>query len=146
VKELTESSSEMSILHTVEEEKIQKKWKHRMASFLDSWPVAIFMTLITIYALFFDDIRIIFLPKIVDDYFNGLTIICLIFFTVEIIMSSISKKTYCNSFFFWLDIFSTVSLLTDIGWLMEGFIATSETSNVSAIFKTSRAGRITRVI
>ena len=48
------------------------------------------MTLLTIYALFFDDIRIIgFSDKKVDDGFFVVSSICLFFFVFEIVIASI---------------------------------------------------------
>lgn len=43
-----------------------------------------------------------------------MTSIALLLFTIEIIVQSIGKDGYANTFFFWLDLVSTVSLITDI--------------------------------
>lgn len=77
-----------------------------------------FMMIITMYALFFDDIRVILIPKVADDVFYAITSFSLLFFMVEIILASFAKKGYFNSFFFWLDVVSTITLITDIGWIM----------------------------
>ena len=37
-------------------------------------------------------------------------------------MASFAKEDYFNGFYFWLDIISTVSIITDIGWVMEGIL------------------------
>lgn len=74
------------------------------------------MTIITIYALFGDDIRVLSTDKDGDPYFWGLNIFCMVAFTLEIIVSSLAKHGYWNSFFFWLDVISTLSILLDIGW------------------------------
>lgn len=120
------------------------KWKKFTVKFLDSWFMSGLMTIITIYALFFDDIRILIIPKSVDDVFYAITSVALVLFLVEIILASLSKSGYFNSFFFWLDLVSTVSLIFDIGWIMD--IILSGTSSLLSLAKTSRAGRITRVI
>jgi hypothetical protein len=78
-----------------------------------------FMTIITIYALFGDDLRLLTCPKSIDDYFFAASSVCLFFFTVEIILASISQEGYFLGFYFWLDLVSTVSLITDIGWLWD---------------------------
>ena len=39
---------------------------------------------------------------------------CIGFFTIEILLPSISKPNYFNSFFFYLDVLATMSLLLDI--------------------------------
>ena len=75
------------------------------------------MTIITLYALFGDDIRVLVTDKNGDPTFWTLNIIALIAFSFEIILASICKLNYFNGFFFWLDIVSTLSLLLDIGWV-----------------------------
>lgn len=77
------------------------------------------MTLITIYALFFDDIRVIVFEKKVDDYFYGCTLFGMIAFTIEIVLASLVAEDYWFSFFFWLDVVSTVSMIPDCGWIWE---------------------------
>jgi hypothetical protein len=95
--------------------------KEKIAAFVDNSYVVIFMTIVTIYALFFDDIRLVVFTKSDDDIFFGITSACLFFFTLEIVLSSYSKPDeYFLSFFFWLDVVSTLSLIPDIGWIMDG--------------------------
>ena len=53
--------------------------------------------------------------KNADLAFDILTIICLCVFSIEIIISVLAKPDYFMSFFFWLDLISTVSLILDIG-------------------------------
>jgi len=76
------------------------------------------MTVITVFALFGDDIRILCAPKHADPYFYVVSATMMFLFAVEIILASFAKPDYLNSFFFWLDILSTISLITDIEPLM----------------------------
>ena len=78
------------------------------------------MTLITVYALFGDDIRAVAFKKNADNTFYSLTSVCMFFFTLEIILASIVKPDYFLGFYFWLDIIATVSLVFDIGWIWDG--------------------------
>lgn len=55
--------------------------------------------------------------KSADIGFDIVTIIVLSTFALEIIMSMIEKKGYNFSFFFWLDILSTCSMILDINIL-----------------------------
>ena len=52
------------------------------------------------------------------------------------------------SFFFWLDVVSTISMIPDIGFLWNLMIGegSSKANGATSVAKTSRAGRITRVI
>jgi Ion transport protein len=116
---------------------------------LESYPSVIFMSLVTLYTLFLDDIRTIFINKEKDDIFYGITLGCFIIFMIEIIIGATCRQIYFLTFFFWLDLISTFSMLPDIGWFWE--VVTGEGSNVQAgnatqLAKTSRAGRVTRVI
>ena len=71
-------------------EKPKPAWKVKMAKILDNKYWTIFMAIITIYALFGDDIRLVATGKSADPIFYILTIVCLIFFTIEIVMASLA--------------------------------------------------------
>ena len=123
-------------------------WKITMEKFVDNWTVALLMNIITIYSLFFDDIRIITFPKSSDDFFYGVTLVAMICFTLEIVLASISKEDYFLTFFFWLDLVSTLSMIPDCGWIWDPITGGGGSNAAAAtdLAKTSRAGRITRVI
>lgn len=128
--------------------KMKQKFKKSLANFIDNTGVVVFMTIVTIYALYFDDFRILLFPKQADDVFYGITLLGMICFTVEIIIASYAKDEYLYSFFFWLDIISTVSMIPDCGWIWQPLIEGGDGGGDSAtdLAKTSRAGRVTRVI
>ena len=90
------------------------------------------MTIITLYALFGDDIRVLSTDKYGDPSFWILNIVALVAFTAEIIIASLSKVEYFNGFFFWLDVVSTMSLLLDIGWVTQSLFNTSDTAGASS--------------
>lgn len=92
---------------------------------MNGWPIQIYMTLVTIYSLFGDDIRMLCFNVDADIVFNILTIISLVSFTIEIILACFAKDEYWLGFYFWLDIISTVSLFTDIGWVFDAMLGTS---------------------
>lgn len=94
-------------------------WKTKINKFLDNNYVLIFMTTITIFALFGSSIQAAFCPASVDFGFNIVQILLFSFFSIEIILSVISKDDYLFSFFFWLDLISTISLLQDIDWFFD---------------------------
>ena len=114
------------------------------------------MTLITIYALLGDDIRLLFFSKEADDGFLALTITAMGMFFIELVLASIGKPEYFNSFFFWLDALSTVSIITDIKPAMDfitGQDGEADGADAASLARASRgarigtrAGRMTRVI
>ena len=76
------------------------------------------MMVVTIYALFFDDIRIIFLPPAMDLTWDWVTLICILLYLAELILASIAIEGYFFSFFFWLDLVAAVSMIPDVGFLV----------------------------
>jgi len=99
------------------------------------------------YALFFDDIRIIAFSKQYDDVFYGATALGIFIFTIEIMLASYAQPNYLFHFFFYLDIISTLSMVPDCGWIWESFISGDiDSSGATNLAKASRTGRATRVI
>lgn len=80
------------------------------------------MLLITIYALIGDDIRLLAFEKEADDVFMWLNILAFGLFTLELILSSIGVDKYFGSFFFWLDLISTLSIILDIEPMTDAII------------------------
>ena len=87
------------------------------------------MFALTIYALVGDDMRLLFAHQSNDVTFSNITIVVMALFTVELGLSSFAHEEYFGSFFFWLDLISTVSLLTDIEQFMDMFQGKSEVQN-----------------
>jgi len=92
---------------------------------LESYPSVIFMSVVTLYTLFLDDIRTIFIGKDKDDIFFGITLLCFVIFMIEIIVGATCRRVYFLTFFFWLDLISTLSMLPDIGWFWDIVIGDS---------------------
>lgn len=76
------------------------------------------MTLVTLFALFGDDFRLWFCPSVIDPYFQGCLIFCLFLFTAEVLLNSCMVNDFKWSFFFWLDVVATLSLIVDIPWII----------------------------
>ena len=75
------------------------------------------MNVITVYSLFFDDIRVVVFPAWADYIFYAITFFAMIAFAGELCFASVVKEDYFLSFFFWLDMISTISMVPDIGWI-----------------------------
>lgn len=147
VDDLTKQISQLK-----QEERSRKKalWRLQLMWFIEHPATQIVMTIITVYSLFFDDIRIIAFPKSADSVFFGLTLFSFIAYCLEIILASIAIDGYFNSFFFWLDVVSTVTMLPDCGWIwypiMQQGSALLATGKTADIAKTTRSSRVTRII
>jgi hypothetical protein len=90
--------------------------------FLDHTVTIIVMTLATVFVLIGDDIDTLSLPPSADDDFDWAKTFCFIIFVIEIIIASFAKKDYVLSFFFWLDVISTISLLQEINFIINPII------------------------
>lgn len=129
-------------------------FKSYVIKFLDSTGLLIFMLIVTTYALFSDDVRVSAFSKDADDVFFALSSCAMIFFGLEMLLSFVLKPEYRWSFYFWLDLIATLSIVPDIGWAWDSIIgigssdnSTSNVSQIKSAGKSSRAGaRAARVV
>eukprot|EP00439_Symbiodinium_sp_Y106_P005596 s3618_g1.t1 len=115
----------------------------------------ILTTLLTVYALTGDDCRLLFTHQPADPVFDGLTLFCIVVFVLEIVLCMFAKDDYILSFFFFLDIISTITLVIDLTWIADIFQGDEEddmssdesvsgTAKIGA--RTSRVVRVLRLI
>lgn len=102
-----------------------------MNCILDNKLFVAFMTIITLYALFADDIRILACPWYLDEVFYGLTIFAFVCFAFELILACLAQDNYLCGFYFWLDFVATISLISDIGWIWNPLVGIEEIENAS---------------
>jgi hypothetical protein len=105
------------------ESKIRMKCAHNMLE--QTWFVTL-TTVLTLYALFGDDFRLATSDKPADIVFYVFSLLALIVFVVELIITSLGQPYYFEfgysktngfllpSFYFWLDVAATVSLYPDV--------------------------------
>lgn len=75
------------------------------------------MTINTLYSLFCSDVKMGFFDKTYDLNFDFFTTIAFVLFTVELFLLSLVNPEYFLGFYFWLDLISTASMITDIGYI-----------------------------
>ena len=68
-----------------------------------------------------DDIRLSSTTKENDIYFSAFLMLSLILFSAEILASSVSIDDYKYSFYFYLDIVATLSIISDLDFLLNQF-------------------------
>ncbi|CAD8081120.1 unnamed protein product [Paramecium primaurelia] len=125
-----------------------EKNSHRASIFeivLESTVFQVIINILTLYALFGDDIRVAAFRLSADIVFDALNITCLIMFSTEIILSVIVKEGYFLSFFFWLDTISTISLLLDISLFNQAVGLSGAGGQAKNTAGLARAGRASRV-
>jgi hypothetical protein len=81
--------------------------------------VTILMACVTIYALFGDEGRMGFTNKATDFYFDISLAVSTVLFALEILVNSCVVDDFKYSFFFWLDIVATLSILPDISFFLD---------------------------
>ena len=81
--------------------------------------VTVIMSLVTLYALIGDDIRLWATTNKADPYFYAFFIVSLFLFALELLVNSLVVEGFKYSFFFWLDIIATLSLIPDIPWITD---------------------------
>lgn len=128
----------------------ESKFRQQVRDIVDGKILTIFMTLVTLWALFGNDVRLFIFSKNVDLFFFISFAVCFGLFAVELILFSVVTDDYKFGFFFWLDIVATVSLIPDIPWIYDPIIGlggfSPETSNVTAETDSERAGETGRYI
>jgi ADP-sugar diphosphatase len=77
------------------------------------------LMLLTIVALFGDDVRLLLLPKGADSAVSAFTFIIFLLFALEWACQCLFKPDYIYSLFFWLDLLATASLITDVIFIYE---------------------------
>lgn len=65
-----------------------------------------------------------------------------VLFSLETIALSVLQEGYWLSFFFWMDIIGTLSLILDIGWISELFLPQGALSGQGSVIRATRAAKL----
>ena len=76
--------------------------KDLYASWVESKPWGIFITIVTLYALFGDDFRLLAFSKKSDETFYLLSFFAFLIFALEIVVSVYARKNICGASYFGL--------------------------------------------
>lgn len=101
----------------------------------------ILISVLTIYSLFFDDFRTAFFEPSTDLVFDSIGLTIMTIFVLEIVLSSFIIDGYFLSFFFFLDVISTASIIFDVNFLSDIIFSTNNTSSISQLAAQSKASR-----
>ena len=93
--------------------------RQRVRELVEGKYITLLMTFLTLFALFGDDFRLWFFSKPADPYFFAILMVALFLFALEILINAAVLDEFKYSFFFWLDIIATISLLPDIDWVVD---------------------------
>ena len=97
----------------------ESQCKKNIKKLLQNIVFQVFITLIALFSLFSDDIRMAAFDASADLTFDIIHMILILIFFVEIILNWIALEEYRFSFYFFLDVISSLSILLDISMLTE---------------------------
>ena len=133
---------------------------------IDSNSLTSFMAIVTIYALYSDDVRVLGFDKAADPAFVVLSSIAFFLFLIEIgvqcwcrdkyinipkkiacgreadwqeRLESVKKFIWVGSFYFWLDLMATLSMVFELPWM-----TSVSADGVDDNFENARAGKASR--
>eukprot|EP00927_Polykrikos_kofoidii_P045500 TRINITY_DN3951_c0_g1_i1.p1 TRINITY_DN3951_c0_g1~~TRINITY_DN3951_c0_g1_i1.p1 ORF type:complete len:949 (-),score=156.80 TRINITY_DN3951_c0_g1_i1:655-3501(-) len=126
-------------------------WVRVSRSIVDNVFFVAMTTVLTVWALVADDIRIMLTRKDADDAFDIVTWVAFAIFSLEIVLSCFGKQDYIGGFFFVMDIFATITLVFDNTKINEAIFQRDEESmegmeNSRAALVGARAARMVRVL
>lgn len=119
--------------------------KHKLVIMLESSYAQLLLLVITFYSLFFDDYQILLCGKQLDVVFDIFSITFMALFAIELIISSLFIKAYSNSYFFYLDLISTLSIIIDLN-MFKNTLNNNLTSGSDSIAKLGKLIRLVRLI
>jgi class 3 adenylate cyclase len=134
----------------------EDEFPRQLEAFVDGRNMTILMTLLTVFALWGDDIRLAACPKWSDPIFFAGFLFALVMFFLEFLINTVVKVDYKWSFFFWLDLVAAISIAPDIKWVTDLLaLVTSageqdasggDAMNAMSGGKTARIVRLVRLI
>ena len=115
---LREERRQSKAAPTTRRERVLEQLRARSLAVCESSKFMTFMTVLTLYALFGDDAKLCLADSTADDAFVVAAIMCIVFFGVEIVLQCFAYAWYFRGFYFWVDLASTLSILTEIPAVM----------------------------
>lgn len=133
------------------QKKAKKNKKNIVRKKLDGNAVTGIMTVVTLFALFMDDIRRAAMPKEADIPIAWISLLAMVLFATELVLRVYSQKGYLWSFFFYLDLVATLSCITDITLLFNNGASSggggAEIARAGRAARTgTRVGRLVRLV
>ena len=110
---------------------------------------------LTLLCLYLHDLCYAAFPSSADDAVSGILLFTFIFFSLELLLQCVCRRNYAGSFFFFMDLIGTVSLIFDISFIVNQFWSTNPTTSSTAsshvtqsasVIRLTRFARVLRVI
>ncbi|KAL4447395.1 hypothetical protein ABPG75_004614 [Micractinium tetrahymenae] len=128
--EATTSDRKSSVFDLLERKrKPASRWRAALLRFLQSGPFLLVSLLLTIMILYSDSFRVAATPKSADPYFLAFSFFVLGFFSLEAAAGCLANPRYARSFYFWVDVVATASILLDIPAVVDPIISSANDGN-----------------
>lgn len=110
---------------------------------MDSGPVQTFLITLLMLSLFLADSWVLGnAPDSSNDVLYGLLSVIFGIFVIETSILSLVQDGYLNSFFFYMDILGTISIILDIGWIADAFLPQGGIKQKGSILRATRAAKL----
>ncbi|KAL4852756.1 Ras guanine nucleotide exchange factor W [Chlorella vulgaris] len=126
-EETTMSDRKSSVFDLLDRKdgKPQARWRARVHKVLQSGPALLTSLILTIMILYSDSLRQACTPKSADPYFLAFTCFVAVVFSLEAAAGCLANPRYAKTFYFWVDIISTISILLDIPAIVDPIVSTA---------------------
>jgi len=114
-------------------------FKYRTQKIVQGGPFTMVMLVLTIWALFGEDLKVRYAEQSADSSFEVFAVVLFIIFMMELVVNSLTQDGYFGSFFWWLDLIAALSMLLDVEVIREAIMGAEETD-----LTVARAGRAAR--
>ena len=129
---------------------IQKKdWAIKLNEFLSSnmgWSILVLV--LTIWALYMDDIQYLYISKEADNFLFGIAWLIFTVFFMEVVISVVVEKGYIFSLVMIMDLLAAISLIPFTSLVEQGSLGTEgdETMDEAAVARIARTFRALRIL
>ena len=119
------------------------KWQKTVFNALNEPGPQLFLGALLMLTLFMADSWVLGnAPDSSNDSLYGVLLAIFIIFSIECITLSIVQEGYFPYFFFWMDLVGTVSIILDIGWIVNLFIPSGAVSASGSVLRATRAAKL----
>jgi hypothetical protein len=129
IEEIKRKNEDLKKKIELKESQAFYKMRSKLEKIVNSNFFVIFFMILTFFIMFIADIQNCLLPSDSDNIINALQTTILVLLTIEIILTCLAKEGYINSFFFWLDLVSSLSIIQDIGFIFDPLLTISSPFN-----------------
>lgn len=101
------------------------------------------LALALVVSLFLPDLWVISNPdNDADIALNVILVITFVLFVLEVVVTTIAREEYFNSFFFWMDILGTLSILIDITWISNSVSMLQANADNGTTLRAARVAKL----